>query len=88
VVVGAATTSTTNRSRGPELLKRGFHHRFNLCDAGKQLGNAWYAVFLTEKHGPFPRKPAFFPHRHEPGRPQRPTPGHTANPIRSRASTR
>ncbi len=38
-----------------ELLKRGFHIGFILCDAGKPW-DAWYA-FLTEKHGLSP-KPA------------------------------
>lgn len=39
-----------------ELLKRGYHVGFILCDAGKPW-DAWYA-FLTEKHGLSP-KPAF-----------------------------
>src|SRR5262249_5077970 len=39
-----------------ELLKRGFHIGFILCDAGKPW-DAWYA-FLTEKHG-LSKKPAF-----------------------------
>jgi pimeloyl-ACP methyl ester carboxylesterase len=39
-----------------ELLKRGFHIGFILCDAGKPW-DAWY-TFLTEKHG-LSKKPAF-----------------------------
>jgi pimeloyl-ACP methyl ester carboxylesterase len=39
-----------------ELLKRGFHVGFILCDAGKPW-DAWY-TFLTEKHG-LSKKPAF-----------------------------